>query len=436
MGRGARARLGVGSAANRGSNGGEGQAVDLKQSLAELPLFSVLIGADGRICELNAVAERLLGSERGALIGTEMGELADAVTQPRLAELLSIMPGSAEPVVSPLTLQRADGRAVPVLAAIWGVLGGKGEKRLQIVAIDDALRVTSVRELESRAEMLAGFIDASSEAMWCMEYTEPVDLRCSVQEIIRQVFENDCHWRMCNAAMAALYSLPDGLDFNRQPVSAYFRRTPENEAFVRQLIESRFHIDAAPSLEYRHDGKIFYVENSVRCHMEGDLMFRMWGTVRDITEFRTAHNALAARKREVTEILSALPDAVLVVDLSRKAIALNPAFESTFGWPAEEVLGKDVSPIIDLETSRPGLSRWFAPTPSRWIADVISSRGESCRCDVRIAPLPDDTDRRFVMSLRPLVSDKHKVHGKFRARSKLRKAVKKKVSGRRAFRSS
>jgi PAS domain S-box-containing protein len=368
----------------------------------ESPFLEIRVDTGGKIHDVNHAAEERLGRRRSELVGASLGSIIRVRAPYSLTATIAKVSLGADAAVMPLVLQHRDGRTSDVLAGICRIDSKGGDRLIRISALDDSSRGSYLRELESRVEMLAGFVDASAEAMWCMEYTEPVNLRCGVQEIIRQVFENDCHWRMCNDAMARLYNLPEGLDFNRQPVSTYFRRTPENEAFVRQLIDARFHIDAAPSLEYRHDGKIFYVENSVRCHLEGDLMMRMWGTVRDITDFRTTQNALNERKREVTEILSALPDAVLVIDLSRRAVAMNPAFGSTFGWAAEEVLGKDVSAIIDLETSRPGLGRWFATTSSRWVADVISSSGQKCRCDVRMAPLQDDLERRFVLSMRPM----------------------------------
>jgi PAS domain S-box-containing protein len=274
-------------------------------------------------------------------------------------------------------------------------------RRVRFIGIEDLERSGHLAALESKVRMLDTLIETSAEAMWCMEYSEPVNLRSSAPEIVRQVFENKCYWVMCNQAMARLFDLPDAADFIRQPVSNYFRRNPENEAFVRQLIDTNFHIDSAPSLEYRHSGKVIYVENSVRSHIQGDLMVRWWGTVRDITEFRMTQNVLNARRREVTEILSALPDAVLVVDISRRAIGVNPAFEASFGWSAEEILGKDVAPIIDLEARQKGEGRWFAVTNGRWMTNVASTRGH-VRCEARIAPLPVDSEPRFVLSLRPV----------------------------------
>jgi PAS domain S-box-containing protein len=237
--------------------------------------------------------------------------------------------------------------------------------------------------------------------MWCIEYTEAVDLSIGEQEILRQVFENECHWNMCNRAMAEIYNLPAGLDLNQQRVSRYFRRNPTNEAFVRQLIDSRFHIDSAPSVDVRHDGTVAYVENSVRCHIEDGKMRRMWGTVRDMTEFRVAHNRLAQREREVREVLSAIPDAVLVINKSQQVLAVNPAFESSFGWRTDNVLGKSACAIINVDSNTEDDHRWFARAERRWTTDVNKADGTSVSCDVRMAPISDDELSRYVLCIRP-----------------------------------
>lgn len=383
-----------------GGHEGRPDRLNLHLEHEHSPVLVFRVNRGGEILELNAAGEAALGRAPELLKGRPLAAFVDPGSRPDLERLLS---AAGEPAATRcVAFLRPQGTSVPVLLAAYP--GGRrgAEGAVWLVGLNDAARGQHIRELESRAEMLAGFIDASSEAMWCLEYTEPVDLTRSVPEIIRQVFENECHWRMCNAAMARLYNLPEGLDFNRQPVSTYFRRTPENESFVRQLIEARFNIDGAQSFDHGHDGRLFCVENTVRAHIEDGLMHRMWGTVRDITRFRSTVNALTERTREVTEILSALPDAVLVVDLSRRAIAVNPAFETTFGWSSEAVLGKDVSAFIDLEAHGPAHGRWFGPAPSRWRTSVRCASGEHCPCDVRIAPLPADSDRRFVMSLRPL----------------------------------
>jgi PAS domain S-box-containing protein len=363
------------------------------------PAIVLICDVHGRILDANGMAEHVFGSS-ARLAGQELLAFLSPDSRAQVEEYFSGDFAGLTANTLHLDVAQSDGNFIGVLASLSPLSESNSTRRVRLLGLVDAERRSLVAELESRAVMLAGFIEASSEAMWCMEFTEPVDLRVSEEEIIRQVFENDCHWRMCNAAMARLYSLPADMDFNRQPVAAYFRRIPENEAFVRQLIRSRFQIDAAPTLEYGHDGRMFFGENSVRCQIEHDQIIRMWGIVRDVTELRQSQKRLEDKERTVTQILRALPDAVLVVDISRRVMAINPAFEATFGWTADRILGQDISPILDLEARGPGESRWFAQINSRWIADVADADGRTIRCDIRMAPLPSDTRPQFVLSMR------------------------------------
>jgi len=256
-----------------------------------------------------------LGRSRDSLCGSTIWTFVDESTKSRLIDAYAHIHDQDGGSAIPLRFQRTDGSIGFLLAVVTPVKYARRPGRVRVIALEDRERGGYIAELENKVNMLDTVIETSAEAMWCMEYAEPVNLRSSAPEIVRQVFENRCYWVLCNDAMARVFDLPDDVDFIRQPVSKYFRRNPENEAFVRKLIDSNFHIDSAPSLEFRHSGKVMYVENSVRSHIEANCLVRWWGTVRDITEFRITQNGLNARRREVTEILSALPDAILVVDI-------------------------------------------------------------------------------------------------------------------------
>jgi PAS domain S-box-containing protein len=383
------------------------QALEKRLSRFSGTFFMMAVDAHGNVLQCNRVAERLLGRSSEDLAGIPLSALLASDASASIEQLLRANHSTETSVGTSLVFNRADQSGAPLLVSAARSAEGHAEHGIWLIGLDDTAREQYIRELESRAEMLSTFIDASSEAIWGMEFIEPVNLQCSAPEIVRQVFENLCQWRMCNAAMARMYNLPEGVDFNQQPVRQYFRRTPENEAFVAKLVDAQFHLDGVESLEYGHDGQPFHVQNNVRCHIENGQLYWMWGTLRDVTQIRRTENALVARQREVTDILTALPDAVLVVDLMRRALALNPAFESTFGWTAEDILGKDISQIVALDPSRPGPRRWFASSPSRLLTTVMSARGEECKCDVRVAPLPATSGHRFVMSFRPIES-RHK----------------------------
>ncbi len=156
-------------------------------------------------------------------------------------------------------------------------------------------------ELEqSRRELkiLRGFVTAARDACWCIECTEPVDLGDSEEEIVRQVFENECYWQLCNEAMAQIYRLPEGLDFNRENVRFVFPRNPENEAFIRQLNEAKFHLDGAPSLDQRYDGATMFAENDVRAEIRVGYLLRMWGHGARYVAAKGAQSAIDSPRRQ------------------------------------------------------------------------------------------------------------------------------------------
>jgi PAS domain-containing protein len=155
-------------------------------------------------------------------------------------------------------------------------------------------------------------LQSAKVAYWCIEFAEAVDINNSPDEIVRQVFENDSHWRLCNRAMADVYEMPSDVDFNQQPVRLYWPRSPANEEFVRRLIEAGFTVDCALSVDRRHDGSPAYVENDVS------------------QELRMQHDA-EQRIDALRRVFDAVPDAVLVIDEHLQPQWRNAAFEETFG---------------------------------------------------------------------------------------------------------
>ncbi len=269
--------------------------------------------------------------------------------------------------------------------------------------MDNDPLLNRLKKLESASEMLWEFIENATEAIWCIEFPEPVDLMQPEHEIVRQVFEHPCYWRMCNRAMARLYDLPDGMDLNTQPVSMYFPRSPENEAFIRDIIEGGYHIDSVPSVDLRHDGSIVYVENSVRCHIRDSRLYRMYGTARDVTQQTHARKELLRREQEIRGVLNAIPDAVLVLDHAGVLVAANPAFEALFGWSVESWLGKDVAAIYDLKPHVRALHRRAGTEPVRFSAAMRCADGGARCCEVMLGEvLEGEHNDRIVAVLRPV----------------------------------
>lgn len=202
-------------------------------------------------------------------------------------------------------------------------------------------------ELVERVEILSQMIGAATEACWCIEFLEPVDTSLAEEEIVDRIFSNQSRWRACNEAMARLYRVPEGLDFNTQPVARYFPDTEVNRQMVRDLVRANYRLDHAVAVDRRHDGSEMLVENDFRAAVKDGLLIRLWGTTRDIGPHKRREQQLSDRLDSMLDILSATPDPILVVSEEGTVLAANPAAEASWGRAAEQILGRSLQDFVE-----------------------------------------------------------------------------------------
>ncbi|MDR1646697.1 MAG: PAS domain-containing protein [Zoogloeaceae bacterium] len=369
--------------------------------LATAPVFLLAIDDDLRVVWRSETAARVLAPGDGV----DLRAMMDAASVAALLEARqNLLPGDA-PVRLLASFPGRDGTSRKIAGLVDRLAHPGGLPLLRFTACHDARDENWLENLTLAEEMLHGFAQTSSEAMWCIEFSEPVDIGQSDSEIVRQVFENDCHWLFCNEALTRLYRLPEGLDIERQPVSLYFPRIPENEAFILRIIKSGFAVDNAPSTDYRHDGSVRHMENNVRCGISDGYLFRIFGAVRDVTGIRQTHTRLKNEVEKMRDIFAALPDAILVIDRDRRLVAVNPTFETLLGWDGEAFLGRDVQSIINLEQSMPGKRCWHGCCRQCWRALVKTESGACLACEAQIVPIGEEAPEHFVLSLRPVADE-------------------------------
>ncbi|RPH49463.1 MAG: PAS domain S-box protein [Desulfobacteraceae bacterium] len=76
------------------------------------------------------------------------------------------------------------------------------------------------------------------------------------------------------------------------------------------------------------------------------LIFGGVGIIEDITDRKSAENALRESEKKYRLVLEANPDPVIVYDIEGKVIYLNPAFAGLFGWSLEERIGKKMDDFV------------------------------------------------------------------------------------------
>lgn len=307
--------------------------------------FIDILSADGRILGVDPAQAARLGLPAEALEGADWGRIYPLEARDRIAAQFA--PGAPQPGVLPLTLRGADGAGLAVAAVAERIEDAAHGPCLRLWKWPAGGALDDVARLAEANEVLSGIVEASSDAGWSMEWAEPVDLSAPEQEIVRQVFENGPRWRFCNQAMARLYRTPPGADFNSLPVRETFPRTPENEDFIRRLIRADFDMNASPSRDLRYDGVFIEVENDVRGHIRGNKLYRMWGTVRDVSKHIRRETVLRDELGALQAVLAALPDAVLVVEDGGQPIYANLAAEALFGGPAEALALNALDELVD-----------------------------------------------------------------------------------------
>lgn len=312
-----------------------------------------LLSVDGHVVSMDEVQAACLGLSDPLSLPWSRLYTLDA-RERITAQFASLSP---LPRVLPLTLRAADGALVPTTAVAELFHDPAHGLCLRLSKWPLGGELDAVATLAEANEVLSGIVAASADAGWCMEWADPVDLSAPEHEIVRQVFENGPRWRFCNDAMARLYRTPPGADFNDRPVAETFPRTPENEDFIRRLIRADFDVNGSPSRDLRYDGLFIDVENDVRGHIRGNRLFRMWGTVRDVSKHVRRENELRGEIAFLQAVLAALPDPMLVIDRSGAIVFVNMAAEALLEAPSERLCLQHFEDLFD---SRQTLDRLFS----------------------------------------------------------------------------
>jgi two-component system sporulation sensor kinase A len=96
----------------------------------------------------------------------------------------------------------------------------------------------------------------------------------------------------------------------------------------------------------RESNKIFYMVQLKPVKQNGKVV-EVIGSAVDITDRKLAENELLTTKELLDAFVANTADSICVLDLNRKVIKVNRAFEEMYGWKQEELIGKSLPVIPD-----------------------------------------------------------------------------------------
>lgn len=361
----------------------------IPETLPEIPLPILCLSPEGQSLAANAAFAALVPDLQGVGVAVEA-----LFAEQTAEELRALARGAALPEATVPVWLRTGGEAELPMAA--RLLREGTALMLYLMPLEP--RVLEVSgELVERVEILSQMIGAARDACWCIDFEEPVDLGRGEEEIVDQVFRNAARWRACNDAMAALYGVPEGQDFNTQPVGRYFPETTVNRAMIRELVRSGYRLDGAQAIDQRHDGTEMLVENDFRALIRDGALIRLWGTTRDIGPSRAREQRISAEAEAMRDILGAVPDPILVLSGTGVVLAANPAAEHALG-PAQ-LLGTAFDTAIATRHAFDQVSRAALEEGGAEVELVPQGAAGRSAWVFHVARMPDDP-RRYVLSAR------------------------------------
>lgn len=124
---------------------------------------------------------------------------------------------------------------------------------------------------------------------------------------------------------------------------------PDDRSYVRDAILQRAQADHRVTLEYRivrPDGAVRHVQSITDPVKDtAGRIVKLVGTLIDVTERKLAGEQLEARTAQLDLLFQSAAEAIVLVDLDNRVLRANTEFTRLFGYPAEEVLGRNVNDL-------------------------------------------------------------------------------------------
>lgn len=162
-----------------------------------------------------------------------------------------------------------------------------------------------------------------------------------VNQAIVTMFEADSKEQLLRHKVSDLYQDPA----DRQKISDKLLGHPKEEILKLKTLKGKEIWGAVTSVP--------------RQDKNGQIYFD--GIIEDVTKRKQAEDALWERDKQLRLLLDSAPDPIVMYDDVGNTIYVNPAFEQTFGWSQQELLGKrmDFVPEESVAETRDALERLF-----------------------------------------------------------------------------
>jgi PAS domain S-box-containing protein len=270
---------------------------------------------DGVVTSWNPAAERLFGYAAGEIVGRHVSLLAAPGREDEMPAILGRVRRGERVERFETVRRRKDGSLVEVSLTVSPVRDREG----RVVGASKIARdVTGRERAAADARRQARLLELSREAIIAWELGGPI-----------------VYW---NAGAEELYGYPRAEAVGRVSHELLATVHPTDVgAFERALAEAGHWVGEL--VHATRDGRKVVVESRQEVLREPDGRLLVLETNRDITARKHAEERLRS-------IVETVPEAIITIDERGLVTSFSPAAEATFGFRAEEVIGRNVSLLM------------------------------------------------------------------------------------------
>ncbi len=238
---------------------------------------------------------------------------------------------------------------------------------------------SALRESEQRYH---AFIEQNTDAMWRIEFENPISTDLSEDEQIEGIFRYG-YLAECNDAFARLLGYEKAVQLIGTGLEQLARHAdPRLREDLRSAIRSGYRFESVETKPVDKQGRVRQLLRTHWCVVENGKLQRIWGTLRDLTELKRMEDALQASERRLSELLESMHLLTVMLDTNGSIKHCNDYMLRLTGWEATEITGKNWFDLMVPPEEREKLREEFAAArvaplaPRHFESTIVSKSGD------------------------------------------------------------
>jgi PAS domain S-box-containing protein len=305
-----------------------------QQLFENSPEGIVVLDKDDKILNANKGFERMFQYSASEIIGKTLNDIIVPGSMLEQATQMTLFVLKGEIIHRETVRKRKDGSTVEVAVLAYPITTEDNQIGVYGIYSDITERKETEKALRNSEERYRAFVKQSTEGIWRFEFLEPVSTKLPIDDQIKNIFRYG-YLAECNDVFAKMYGYETAGDIAGARIGELLIETePKNIDYIRKSIMGGYKIDNIESVELDKNGNRKIFMNNLVGIVENDMLIRMWGSQRDITESKKAQEELSKTQFRLATLLKNLQDVVLYETGAGKEFMSENVYEM-LGYPAE-----------------------------------------------------------------------------------------------------